>query len=532
MRILGVDIGSWSIKAVEMEGRFRRYEILDLHEVRLPLQILDPTKAYQEAIKQLLARLPTHPEKIASSLLPAHSVIRFLPLPIKQLRKVEQSFRFELEDALPFKWEDSLVQHSIYKTPTGSLVAAGVALNKHIQTHIDWLKNIGLDPDWLTFDGMGILNVFLAYRAAQPPANPAQPVMLLDIGHHKTNLAVVEGNRIQFFRSIPWGGAAINHAISTGLGTSLEEAESLKIEKLDLKANVESASPAEQELMASALSSFSSFFADINQCLIAYRTQYGNQPELLVLCGGTSRLKGLPDFLEKKLGIASEVFSPMQGYKIKRAEEMPDPGRFGEALGRALVFNRKAALLFNFRSAEYSKTTSLDQIGKIVSNPFIRGGLGYAATIAALLFLHVNVVTPFTSKEAKVAVDEVRKEFGRTFPTVDTKTRNSLIANPRDLEKFITQKKKELQQKHQLLSRSGPSMLALIKTVSEVFPPDVKVDVNTLQIDDRSLLLEGVLYSGDLAKVTEGLNKGATFKSVALTKEGSKFTYKGEVVGR
>ena len=38
MRILGIEFGAWSLKAVEMESRFGRVDILDFHEIRLPLR--------------------------------------------------------------------------------------------------------------------------------------------------------------------------------------------------------------------------------------------------------------------------------------------------------------------------------------------------------------------------------------------------------------------------------------------------------------------------------------------------------------
>src|SRR5688500_15751248 len=103
MRILGVEFGSWSLKAVEMESRFRRVDILDFHEVRLPLQTNDATETYRQAIAQLMARLPSHPEKIVTSLPPAQTALRFLSMPIKGRKEVEKSFRFELEDNVPFK---------------------------------------------------------------------------------------------------------------------------------------------------------------------------------------------------------------------------------------------------------------------------------------------------------------------------------------------------------------------------------------------------------------------------------------------
>src|SRR5690606_12144931 len=111
--------------------------------------------------------------------------------------KVEKTFHFELEDSIPFKWDDSIVEHHVYKTKEGSLVVAGLALKRHIQAHLDWLQSIGADPDWLTFEGMGLINLFLSNLDQNATSRPAGPVMLLDIGHNKTGVAIFDENRLQ-----------------------------------------------------------------------------------------------------------------------------------------------------------------------------------------------------------------------------------------------------------------------------------------------------------------------------------------------
>lgn len=172
MRTLGIEFGSWSLKAVEIETRFRRAEVLDFHEVRLPLEMTDPEQAYKEAVAKLMDRLPHHPEKIVTSLPMSQTGLRFFHLPIKQTKKVEQMYRFELEDNVPFKLDNAIVEHHITKTKDGSLVAAAIAPKVHIQTHLDWLAAVGVDPDWLTFEGMGVTNLYLRSLAIGGKRSP------------------------------------------------------------------------------------------------------------------------------------------------------------------------------------------------------------------------------------------------------------------------------------------------------------------------------------------------------------------------
>ena len=277
MRILGIEFGSWSLKAVEMEFRFRRADVIDFHEVRLPHQIVDPNAVYRTAIEQLMARLPVHPEKFVTALPPAQTALRFLSIPIKQRKKVEQTYRFELEDNVPFKLDDAIVEHYVTRSGEGSLVFAAIAPKKHIVSHIEWLKSVGIDPDWLTFEGMGIINLFLSARASKEEENVQGPVLLMDMGHMKTNLAILNEDRLELFRSVAWGGLSITQSLALSMGASLEEAERYKMNDLRMDQNLDQASEETKEMVSAAGQALGSLVADLNQSLVAYRNMYSQE---------------------------------------------------------------------------------------------------------------------------------------------------------------------------------------------------------------------------------------------------------------
>ncbi len=547
MRILGIELGSWSLKAVEAESRFRRFDILDFHEIRLPLQILDPVATYRQAVEQLMARLPSHPEKIVTSLPSSQTALRFLQLPIKQKKKVEQTYRFELEDSIPFKLDDSLLEHHVERVKDGSLVFAAIAPKKHIQSHIEWLKSIGLDPDWLTFEGMGLANLFLAAQqsvkkepkaqtdeedAPEPDDSDSSPTLLLDIGHQKTNLAVFDENQLQLFRTIAWGGAAVSQSIALNMGLPLEEAERCKMNDLKLDIDPDNCPPEMREMLNAGLQAFSAFLADINHSLVAFRTTYGKRVGNVLITGGSSKIWGIDNYLTRTLDAPTEIFKSFQTVEIDDSLEKADESRFGEPLGRALVYERNASLLFNFRKGDLGKETSITEVSEFLKNPNILKLLRYTAVFAAILFIHVNVASYLSETEIKASTEELRRTFSDTFPAVNSKLRQSLTSNPNELQKFIKQKNTELDQKLKMLQKERLPMLSLLRGISEAFPPDVRVDVNKLQMDDRSFTVDGVVYQGELAKVTAGLQAVATLKNVTLDQQGQRFTFKGEVVGR
>lgn len=532
MRILGIEFGAWSLKAVEMESRFRRLDLLELHEIRLPLEIGDPVSIYKQAVERLLARLPAHPEKTVTSLPPAQTALRFIQLPVKSRKKVEQMFRFELEDNIPFKLDDCVIEHLATRTKEGSVVFVAIAPKSHVQTHLNWLKEVGIDPDWLTFEGMGVVNLYLSTQKTKEDREVPGPCLLMDIGHLKTNVAILGENRLELYRSLAWGGLSITQSIASALNLNLDQAEEKKMKGLNLNADIEKLSEREGILVEAASYSFVPFIADVQHCLVTYRSLYHREAESILITGGTSNLTGLAEFISKSFGIPTDFFRPFTATSFKREIDPAQDLRFGEALGRAMVFARKSALLFNFRKEELSKETSLKEVTTLLRNPSIIALSKYAGVLILILFIHVGISKRLGEKEANAAMSELKRVYQDTFRALPAKLRATPPRDPADLKKLIEQKNKELEQKLKTLARGKTPYLAYIRSISDSFPGNIRVDVNILNLDDRSFTIEGVLYEGELKATTELLRKNPYFNNVTLNQEGQRFTYRGEIRGR
>jgi Tfp pilus assembly PilM family ATPase len=533
MRILGVEFGTWSLKAVEMESRFRRVDILDLHEIRMPLEITDPVEAYRKALQQLMSLLPSHPERVVTGLPAAQTALRFLKVPIKQRRAVEKMYQFELEDSLPFKLDDSVIEHSVHRFGEGSLVFAAVAPKRHVQGFLDWLKNVGLDPDWLTFDGMGLVDLYFSSLPKNKAEWKTGPVLLLDLGHSKTNMAIAEDDRLEFFRTLSWGGAHITKSISLALGMNVEEAEQRKIASLNLAEAPDSNSGEAVELFNAATQALSPLITDITHSLVAFRNLHRKEITEVRIAGGTSLTRGILSFLEEGLNVPVYPFEPEHGLKLKGELQTGHlTSRFAEPVGRAFVFARRSALLFNFRRGELAKETSLTEVTTFLKNPSVLKILGYSSLLALILLVNIFLSSFVTEREVKIARQEFDKTFQETFRAINPKLRDTLTANPDALKKFLEQKTGELRQKATMLSKDKQSVLALLASVSTAFPKEAKVDVNTVQVDDRTLTVEGVLYSGNMATIEQNFKNSGTFQNIEVQKEGQRFTVKGQVAGK
>lgn len=530
MKILALEYGSWSVKAVEIESRWRKLEVIDFHEVRLPLKMENASQFYKQATDQLLARLPSIPEKIVTSLPFSQTSLRFLQLPLKNRKKVEQMYRFELEDAVPFKLDEAILEHLVIKQRNGSLVFAAIAPENLVKQHIVWLKSLGVDPDWLTFDSQGLINIFLLSQSARngDDEKPSGAQLILDIGHQKTNLCIIDQNEIKLIRSIPWGGSTLNQALAVARGGNLETAEKFKIEELDIT----SKDVSQEEAIQAVRQSFNTLVADLNHSLVSFRNIYKQEITAITLTGGTSKLKGISTLFEQSYDVPVSFLDATEALPLKQDLQKTDLSRFTECWGRSILFARKAPVLFNFRTGVASKQTSLNEVTTVFSNPAVLKLAQYAAGLAAILFIHVSVASYLSERELAASNDELKKVFKDTFRSVPSKTAQALLSNTSELKKYIEQKNVELEKKIKMASKTDIPALSIIKAVSNAFPMDVRVDVNTLQFDDRSFTLEGVLYEGKLEGVTNNLKGIPQFSDVQLETNGQRFTYKGKVARR
>lgn len=530
MRILGIDFGTWSIKAVEVESNWRKSEVLDLYEIPLPLQVQDTHSCYQEALKELLQALPTHPDKIVTSL-PADKVaLRFLRIPISSRKKVEQMFRFELEDSVPLKLEESSLDHRICPDGKGSLVVAALAPNRLLSQQIEWFQSIGIDPDWICFDGMGSINTLLNLESKTKPDLKSRFHALLDIGHTKTHLALFEGNNPCVFRTFPWGSSQLTEIIANNWGQALEDAQEIKHSKLDL--SKEDFGGVGEDTTEAILSSLKILISDLIHTLAGYRNTSKNEIQLLELTGGGSRLKGMANFIAEASHIETRVLEPASPFMFRGDIKDKATCSFTEALGRSQVFSRKVPFLFNFRKGPFSKNTTLSDVGNLFKNLHFKKLIGFGTVLAAILFVHSSAAKILAHKQLLSSEELLNKTFQDSFRTVPQKVRDHLVKNPVELRKFVNQRVDELNQRLNLSGEPDVKMGMLMKKVSSSFSQNIKVDVHQLEIDQTNLLIKGILYQGDISQVVSSLKETSFFSDLTHRSDSGKFEISGKVIRR
>ncbi|MHB1844833.1 MAG: pilus assembly protein PilM [Deltaproteobacteria bacterium] len=372
MRIWAIDLGAHAVKLCAIQSSFRGFEIEALESVRVEAvpEGGAPWQAQRAALAALLAAPHPRPDATVVALPGSAVASHLLTLPFSDMRRVEQTLAFEVEGLIPYDLSDVVYdfqQVGQLEGKTPLLVA--VARKPGVRELLSMLSGLGLDPR----------SVMFAPTALQPllPPDPGPLEAILDVGHERCGLALLESGSLVLARASDGGGRSCTRAIERDLGVSFAEAEQMKLERGTL---LEDGDPA---LVVPIARSLQPMLRDIRQSLklVASRPHRGVLGRLW-LTGGGSRLRGMDSLLARELGC--EV-RPLPGPRLP-TQTPPDGIAAPEmslCLGLALSAHAGSrGPRINFRRGDQSFQGDFAKL---------RGKLGKLAALAAMLLAMAGV---------------------------------------------------------------------------------------------------------------------------------------------
>ena len=309
-RIIGLDIGTWSVKATLMEGGFSRFEVTDCRVQQVP-QRGDELPTLSErltAVQTLLADLSLDDGTLIGAAYPIDKAsMRWVAMPFSDKAQIAQTLPFEVEGLVPFDLDDMIVEHRVIgPTNDGSAVLAGIVPREGLAEHLRALTEAGIDPKTVVIDG----DLLSAHGRQGITA-------VIDLGHARTIVTVVSEGQTLFSRAISIGGWHLTRALSSATGMEWASAEKQKHQvRLATRALAEleeddGLQPAETGLGAEEgdrnaeviEQAIAPLLAIIRTTLIGFEDQTGREVDQIVLTGGTSALHGLDHLVSAEMGV-------------------------------------------------------------------------------------------------------------------------------------------------------------------------------------------------------------------------------------
>jgi type IV pilus assembly protein PilM len=475
-KILGIDIGSSRIKVVQVSRGFRASQMTGYASARLPADA-DPQQV-ATALAGLISEENLESERYLVALTTNQTFLRRLSFPFSAPRKIAQVIEFEMEPGLPLPLD--AVQVDFVKTdprPDGTHGVLAAAFPKSVlDPLLSALQEVGIQPEVIDLDGSGLF-----FAAGQLKQHLPEQFAILDIGHRKTNLFYQTRGKDMYLRSLNIGCGQMSQNIAEIMGISVDEA----VEKIfSMGFDGEEASAAHVSARGALVSEVESLAREIELSLMAAKVQDRELwPELILLSGGGSLIKGLPEALEKASGI-----------KVRCLVDMENLGlldQFGEHTADVPVFLVAAGLAFKGTSRRMGFNFQAEEIRG--QSPLIkwRHQLSYGLVACALLasaWLGSTGIDIYTKKQRLARIDQsVEEVFRRTIPQFKGSVR------PEQYASIVKNKIDELNQSVLLFGAEARhhSSVELLRVISQAIPKDLDVTVSLLTVDNERVRLSG-----------------------------------------
>jgi type IV pilus assembly protein PilM len=313
--IIGLDIGSRQIKAVQLKEAKTGYELEGLGIVPLLPElivdgaILDSFRVV-EVIKELISdkNLTAKDAVIAVS---GHSsvIVKRVPLPQMTEEELNESIKFEAEQYIPFDIEDVNLDFQILgqQEEGDQMDVMIVAVKKEkINEYTSAVREAGLNPVIVDVDAFALENLYeINYEIKED-----EIIALVNIGASTINMNILKGGVSVFTRDSSVGGNLHTEALQKGFVISFDDAERLKHGEA-----VEGVAPDD---VASVLTSASEeIITEISRSFDYYRgaTRQEDINEI-VLSGGCSLVKDFVPLLSERVGINVKVIEPFKNIQI------------------------------------------------------------------------------------------------------------------------------------------------------------------------------------------------------------------------
>ena len=443
MRILGIDLGSQSIKAVELDSAFGRYEIHDYHEVAVT-----PGQPAGESLSKLLGGLAKQPDRIAVAMRTGQLTFRNLNLPTRDKKAIQAGVGFELEDELPFSLEDSAYDYSILsQTKQTSHVHVAATLKKHVAAFLSPLLAANVDPDMITTESWAyraLLNRVMG-EAGQSPQT--QPVLLVQIGHERTTLYLHWRGAPIMARELTWGGRDLTTAICQKYQIPIEQAEAAKLDHgfVVPSAQASEATPEQIEFSDTLLEPLSFLVASIKQAELSCKGLTHESLGMIYISGGSALLPGLAKVLEERVLTPVRLLQALSSIAtsgVTYSEHTDGTFLLAASLALCMVGADRASSI-NFRKGIFAKEGHAREF----NFSQLRKPLMALGAIAACLFISLAVQSRVYKSRLEDVDTQLERSVRTFFGTISTSAIKTYMANTSTLKTSITRdlnKQKEL----------------------------------------------------------------------------------------
>ena len=356
--VIGIDIGSASIKIVQLKGEPGKYQLTRwaiiylsnlAEEEKQETAELSP-KEKKTIATSLLRNYRTSgkniPKNVVASISGSSVIVRYVKFQKLTRKELSKTIKMEAEPYIPFNVDEVYIGFH----PLRDVISEGkskmetvlvAAKQDSVHQKVEIREGAGFKPVMMDVDAFALEAV---YDAAFPTALQ-ETVLIANIGRSQTNFVIVEKGLSLVVKDSLISGNSVNKMIIKNLGVNLETAEKLKMSHSLLvsqqeKENALNTGKRQAIGVSNALATLANdLIAEIKK-LIEFYNMRGSDKQIsrMIISGGSSNIKNLIPFFSKELNLPVEKLNPFMG--IAGAETVPEDYRATLSVAVGLAMRR------------------------------------------------------------------------------------------------------------------------------------------------------------------------------------------------
>ncbi len=477
-KILGIDIQSDSIAAVQVEGGLRGYHVTGCASV-----MVEDIEGLDEAFKALSEQVDFKADTYISTIPGEQVSYRNLQMPFRSIKKIRQTISYEIETMVPFPVEDLVVDFTLIDQSGQSDIFTASVRREYISKYLALLQNYGVDPEILDISGVSV--VLWLFRQGEIPDDG----ILFQIGQKRSTMVLYLKRHISLIRSFAFCDGLIPEAMS----------------------NSPTYSNAQSQAAEPIVSCFESFCENVRNTLHSFEYQNNRtvKPEKIFITGIGSLYPQTVGLLERFLDIPVEEINVTGGgpsiHMDENIAQSWNPATMDSALALALRGN-KQGLGFNFRKNEFEikrKDTKLKRE--------IRRAAIFLIVILSLFTTYIGMDYYFLKERYRMLDKQITETFKQTLPAVKR------IVDPlQQMRIEITQIKKSA------FSLPGigddHKVIDLLRDISIRVPESLDVKVMSMVVDPETVNIKGETDTFNTVDIIKkGLEPSEYFSAVTIS---------------
>jgi len=310
--LLGIDIGSHSIKLIELGREKEAITLLSAGSVPTPTKALSSNvasdaEAVAYVIKQLVRDTGAKSEKVNIALPESQVFTRVIEVPQLSNRELTSAIQWEAEQYIPLPLDQVNMDFTILRdaktTTNGKMEVLLIAAPKVlIERYMTILELADLTPMFAETE------VVASSRAIARSVSSLKNVVLISIGAQTTEITILHGSVIAFTRSISAGGEALSRALSQSLDFTVVQAEEYK-KTYGLQRGL-----LEGKLVTAMEPIMTTILNELKRAIAYFGEKYAaDRIEAIILSGGTAKLPGVVSYIAEQIAIETQIANPWVG---------------------------------------------------------------------------------------------------------------------------------------------------------------------------------------------------------------------------